>query len=106
MAETPYWRQVPASVVVILIFAVVVIAGGLWAMAALPDNQVSGEAIAALVGSVLGLVGAHIGHTTAHAQAREYMEAMRRLSDQSVASEGSREASQSELTDEAAGGTA
>ena len=79
-----YFKQVPASVSIMLAFAVVIIAAGLGAMAILaPDHDVSSDAIAALIGAVLGLVGAHVGHTTAHAQAKEHMEAQARIARES-----------------------
>jgi cytochrome c biogenesis protein CcdA len=75
-----FFKQVPASVWIMLGFAIVIIAAGLVAMAILaPNHEVSSDAIAALIGAVLGLVGAHVGHTTAHAQAKEHMEAQARI---------------------------
>ena len=74
-----YWSQLPVSVAAVLLFGLVVIGVGLAAMATLANDRVSGASVAALVGSVLGLIGAHIGHTTAHVQAQKYLESVQDL---------------------------
>jgi hypothetical protein len=63
-----YWKDIPAITWLIVIFALLVLAGGFTAMAVFAQG-VTAEAIAALVTAVLGVVGTHIGHMAGRAQA-------------------------------------
>jgi len=62
-----YWKDIPAITWLIVIFALLVLAGGFTAMAVFAQG-VTAEAIAALVTAVLGVVGTHIGHMAGRAQ--------------------------------------
>jgi len=62
-----YVKEIPAITWLIVIFALLVLAGGFTAMAVFAQG-VTAEAIAALVTAVLGVVGTHIGHMAGRAQ--------------------------------------
>ena len=54
-----------ASVWPVLVFALIALGAGLWAMAGLAGDVTAG-AITALVTAVLGVVGTHAGHVAGH----------------------------------------
>jgi hypothetical protein len=76
-----FLKDIPAITWLIVIFALLVLAGGFTAMAVFGQG-VTAEAIAALVTAVLGVVGTHIGHMAGHAQA------LTQASDRSPPSDG------------------
>jgi hypothetical protein len=65
-----YLREIPALTFFFVIVCLLLLAGGLTAMAVLSGkNPVEPGAITALVTAVLGVVGTHIGHVTGNQQA-------------------------------------
>jgi fatty acid desaturase len=60
-----YLKEIPAITWVMVVFALLVLAGGLTAMAFIRGKATAG-AITALVTAVLGVVGTHVGHVAGH----------------------------------------
>jgi hypothetical protein len=60
-----YLQTIPAITWLIVIFALLVLAGGFTAMAVF-GRTVDAGVVTALVTAVLGVVGTHIGHVTGH----------------------------------------
>jgi len=60
-------KSITVSTWPVLVFALVVLGAGLWAMAALAEkDSVTAAAITALATAVLGVVGTHVGHVAGH----------------------------------------
>jgi hypothetical protein len=68
------WLGVPAITWLLVIFALLVLGGGLTAMAVFASGVDAG-AIAALVTAVLGVVATHIGHMAGQRQALDVLRA-------------------------------
>jgi len=58
-------RSIAGGTWPVLVFALIILGGGFWAMAAL-TNDVTAGAITTLVAAVLGVVGTHVGHVAGH----------------------------------------
>ena len=69
-------RSVARSTWPVLLFALVILGTGLWAMVTVTDSVTAADIIA-LVAAVLGVVGTHVGHVTGHELGREHPTAER-----------------------------
>jgi hypothetical protein len=65
MARMSMPKSIAGSTWPVLVFALIILGGGFWAMAAL-TNDVTAAAITTLVTAVLGVVGTHVGHVAGH----------------------------------------
>src|SRR5215469_8685995 len=70
---------VAAATWLMIVFAVTVLAGSLWAIWATRKTGVSSQTIVALATAVMGVVGTHVGHVTGQQLASREADAERLL---------------------------